>query len=94
MNKIELTESIAKIGKMGKAEAASALESVFEAITKGLKAGKDVRVTGFGTFSVAARSARKGRNPQTGAVVSIAASKAARFKAGKALKEALNAKKR
>ncbi len=70
--------------------AADAADAVFAYISKELAAGGKVQIPGFGTFSVSFRAARKGRNPQTGAEIDIAASKGAKFKAGKALKDAVN----
>ena len=69
---------------------AEAVDGVFELITESLKSGEEVRVTGFGVFVVSARAGGKGRNPQTGEEITIKASKAARFRAGKPLKDALN----
>ena len=66
------------------------VDATIEAITEALKAGDDVRLTGFGTFAVSKRAAREGRNPRTGKPVAIQASNSARFTAGKALKDALN----
>jgi DNA-binding protein HU-beta len=73
-----------------KKQAAEAFDAIFEAITQNLKAGERVTLPGFGSFSVSERAARKGRNPATGAEIHIPASKNARFKAGKDLKESLN----
>ena len=75
---------------MSKADAAKAVEGVFEAITSELQSGGEVRVVGFGTFSVANRKATTGRNPRTGESIQIPASKQPKFKAGKGLKEAVN----
>ncbi len=87
MTKADLIEKVAKDTKVSKAEAARMLNSVFDNVTSALSRGDSVTLVGFGTFSVSRRAARKGRNPQTGAVINIAASKVPRFKAGKALKE-------
>ena len=90
MNKLELVEHIAGHADLSKASAAMALEAVVEGITKALKKGDEVRLVGFGTFSVRKRAAGKGRNPSTGKEIKIAASKNAKFKAGAALKASLN----
>ncbi len=90
MNKNELIAAVAASSGLSSAEAAKATESVFGAITQALQRGDEVRLIGFGSFSVANRSARQGRNPQTGATIQIAAVKQPKFKAGKALKSALN----
>ncbi len=90
MNKSELIAAVAASSGLSSAEAAKATESVLGAITQALQRGDEVRLTGFGSFSVANRAARQGRNPQTGATMQIAASKQAKFKAGKTLKSALN----
>ncbi len=90
MNKTELVNAVAEAG-MTKADAAKAVEGVFEAITDALKSGDDVRLVGFGTFNVAERKASTGRNPRTGEEIQIPASKLAKFKPGKGLKDAVNA---
>ena len=90
MKKADLVEAIAKQTGLTKADANRALEATFEVITKALKKGERVPVAGFGTFNVSKRKAREGRNPQTGATVKIPARKAVSFKAGTALKEAVN----
>ncbi|KRT54513.1 HU family DNA-binding protein [endosymbiont of Ridgeia piscesae] len=90
MNKTELIESIADAADISKAAAGRALEGMVEAITETLKSGDQVSLVGFGTFSVKERAARQGRNPQTGETIQIAASKTPSFKAGKALKDAVN----
>jgi DNA-binding protein HU-beta len=82
MNKAELVEAIATEAKLTKADAQRALEAFVSATTKALKKGDRVALVGFGSFSVAKRSARKGRNPQTGKVINIAAKKVVKFKAG------------
>lgn len=92
MNKSELVAKVAELSELKKAEADKAVKAVFEAIAEELKAGKKVQVIGFGTFETRERAARQGRNPQTGAAIKIKASKAPAFKAGKALKVAVNAK--
>lgn len=86
MNKEELILEIAKV-TCTKTEAGKALDAVMEAVKKALKKGDRVTLAGFGTFSVAKRSARNGRNPQTGALIKIAARKVPKFTAGKALKD-------
>ena len=90
MKKVELVEAIAEKAGLTKADAGRALDATFAAITEALVKGDKISLVGFGTFSVSERAARIGRNPQTGAEVKIAARKAAAFKAGSALKEALN----
>jgi DNA-binding protein HU-beta len=94
MNKMELVESIAGEAELSKAAAAKALDAVVESITKALQKGDEVHLVGFGTFSVRARAAGKGRNPATGEAIKIPASKNARFKAGATLKASLNKKKK
>ena len=89
MNKTEFVEAIAKTAGLTKADAARAVEAVIEVVTKALKKGEAVQITGFGTFAVAKRAARKGRNPATGKEIKIAASKAPKFKAGAVLKKAV-----
>jgi len=90
MNKGELINEIAKKTKSSKAEAQRALEAAFETIRGSLKKGQSVSVVGFGTFKVSKRSAREGRNPKTGETIKIAARKVPTFKAGSALKSAVN----
>ena len=90
MNKSELVEAVARITNLSKSEANRAADAVFDAITKALKKGQKVALAGFGTFQVRSRKARKGRNPKTGAAISIKARKAPGFKAGKGLKDAVN----
>lgn len=90
MNKSELIDAIADDADLSKADAARAADAFVDAITTALKGGDQVTLVGFGTFSVKERAARSGRNPQTGATIQIAASKSAVFKAGKALKDAVN----
>jgi len=85
MNKAELVSKIADDAGLSKAQANSALDSFTAAVTKALKSGDKVTLVGFGTFTVSKRSARTGRNPQTGATIKIKAKKVARFKAGKEL---------
>ncbi|RLA07346.1 MAG: DNA-binding protein HU [Gammaproteobacteria bacterium] len=90
MNKSELIDLIAADADLPKAAAARALDSAINGITQTLGNGDAVTLVGFGTFSVGSRSARTGRNPQTGATIQIKASKTPKFKAGKALKDAVN----
>ena len=90
MNKIDLIDAIASSAELNKKQAKAALEATLEAITYSLKAGDTVLLIGFGTFKVNSRSARTGRNPQTGAEIKIAASKVPAFVSGKALKDAVN----
>jgi DNA-binding protein HU-beta len=90
MNKTELVEAMAKKAGLTKKDAEAALKAFTETVTGALKKGDKVQLVGFGTFEVSKRAAREGRNPQTGAVMKIKASKAPKFKAGKALKDAVN----
>lgn len=90
MNKRELVDAIAEQAGLSDADAGKALEAAFGSIAAALAAGDKVTVPGFGTFEVRERSARTGRNPQTGATLEIPASKAAGFKPAAALKKALN----
>lgn len=94
MNKTELVEAIAKQANISKTAADGAVKAFVDVVTKELKKGEKVTLIGFGTFEVSKRAARKGRNPQTGAEIKIKASKAPRFKAGKALKDAVNGTKK
>jgi DNA-binding protein HU-beta len=87
MTKAELVAKMAKDAKLSKAAAGRALNGAIEGITKALKKGDSVTLVGFGTFSVSKRKARKGRNPQTGKEIKIAARKVAKFKAGSELKK-------
>ena len=91
MNKAELVEAVQKAlgGETSKRAAQDAVDSVLEAIAKGVKKDKVVQLIGFGTFKVAARNARKGRNPKTGEQITIKASKSVRFSASSALKGSL-----
>lgn len=89
MNKSELINAVAESAGLSKKDATSAVEAVFETIQTTLGEGDKVQVIGFGTFEVRERAARKGRNPQTGKEIDIAASKVPAFKAGKALKDAV-----
>jgi len=90
MNKGELIEKIAKDSGLSKVQAGAALDSVIDGVTSTLKKGGKVTLVGFGTFSVSSRKARTGRNPQTGAVLKIAARKVSKFSAGAELKKAVN----
>jgi DNA-binding protein HU-beta len=90
MNQAELIAEVAERAGLTKADAGKALEALIGSITDVLKQGDEVRIAGFGTFGVSERGERQGRNPQTGAPITIAASRAARFTAGKAVKDALN----
>ena len=90
MNKTELITSVAENAEISKKDAEKAVKAVFDVITEALKNDDKVQVVGFGTFEVSERAAREGRNPQTGETMMIGASKAPKFKAGKALKDALN----
>ncbi|MAX28190.1 MAG: DNA-binding protein HU [Thiotrichales bacterium] len=90
MNKADLIDAVAQDTDMSKASATRAVDSVIDNITGSLKSGDQVTLVGFGTFMVRDRAARSGRNPQTGETIQIKASKAPAFKAGKALKDAVN----
>ena len=90
MNKAELIDEIAGAADITKADAGRALDAMVAAITKAMKHGDTVSLVGFGSFVVKERAARQGRNPQTGAIIDIAAAKIPSFKAGKALKDAVN----
>lgn len=89
MNKSDLVEKMAEAADISKSAAARALDGLTDAVAVALKNGESVSVIGFGTFTVKERAARAGRNPQTGASIEIAASKTPAFKAGKALKDAI-----
>ncbi|MDB5505667.1 MAG: family DNA-binding protein [Devosia sp.] len=90
MNKNDLVGVVADKAKLTKVEATDAVDAMFDAITEALKGGDDIRLVGFGTFSVSQRKASTGRNPATGAPIEIAASNQAKFKPGKGLKDAIN----
>ncbi len=90
MNKNDLISAVAETSGLSKSDASNAVESVFNAITKSLSGGEEVRLIGFGTFSVAKRKASTGRNPRTGEPMTIKASNQPKFKAGKGLKDAVN----
>lgn len=90
MNKNDLSAAVAASTGTSKSDAASIIDSVFDTIAGALKSGDSVQLVGFGSFSVADRAAREGRNPRTGETIQIAASKQPKFKPGKGLKDALN----
>ncbi|WP_345907888.1 HU family DNA-binding protein [Sphingomonas sp. UBA4815] len=90
MTKADLVNAIAEQAGLSKADAEKALKAFTGAVTQALKADEKVSLVGFGTFSVGQRAARTGKNPQTGAKIKIAAAKSPKFKAGKALKDAVN----
>lgn len=90
MNKAELIDAVSTKTGLQKAEATRAVDAVFDALTGALKAGDAVSLLGFGTFVVKARAARTGRNPRTNEPIEIPATKVPGFKAGKALKDAVN----
>lgn len=90
MNKTDLINKVADASEISKKDATKAVDSVFESISDALKEGDKVQLIGFGNFEVRERSARKGRNPQTGDEIEIPASKAPTFKPGKALKDSVN----
>ncbi len=90
MNKNDLIGAVAETSGLSKSQASSAVESVFDSISSALKKGEEVRLVGFGTFSVARRKASTGRNPRTGEPMKIKASNHPKFKAGKGLKDSVN----
>lgn len=90
MNKNDIGAAVAVSTGLTNAQGVSAVDAVFEAITSALKAGEDVRVPGFGVFTVTDRAERQGRNPQTGEAMTIAASRHPKLKVAKGLKDALN----
>jgi len=90
MNKNDVIAAVADKTGMSKAQAGQAVDSTFDVITDALKAGDEVKIIGFGNFSVAHRAASMGRNPRTGEAIQIAASKTPKFKAGKGLKDSVN----
>lgn len=90
MNKTELVAAIADKAEISKKDSEKALKAFVDVVTEELKKGEKVQLVGFGTFEVSERAAREGRNPQTGETMQIAASKSPKFKAGKALKDAIN----
>jgi DNA-binding protein HU-beta len=90
MNKSDLIEAMADAADISKAAAGKALDGMVDAVVSALKKGEPVSLVGFGTFAVRERAARSGRNPKTGETITIAASRVPGFKAGKALKDAVN----
>ena len=90
MNKTEMIETVSKSADISKAAAGRAVEAMVIAVRGSLKKGQMVTIVGFGTFYVGKRAARSGRNPRTGAAIKIKAAKVPKFRAGKALKDALN----
>ena len=90
MTKAEFVEAIAKKAEISKKDAEAAVKAYTEVVTEALKKGDKITLVGFGTYEVGTRSARTGRNPQTGETIKIKAAKTPKFKAGKALKDALN----
>ena len=90
MNKTKLAAAIAENAELSKKRAEAALKAFEDVVAEELKKGEKIQMVGFGTFEVSERAAREGRNPQTGETMTIAASKAPKFKAGKALKDMLN----
>ena len=91
MNKTELIAAVAEKAEISKKDAEKVLKAFTDVVTEALTEGEKVQLVGFGTFEVSERAAREGRNPQTGETMTIAASKAPKFKAGKALKDLINA---
>ena len=91
MNRTDLVNSVAEKASLTKKDADAAVAAVLASVTDALKAGDKVQLVGFGTFEVRARAAKQGRNPRTGATMTIPASKVPAFKAGKGLKDAVNA---
>jgi DNA-binding protein HU-beta len=89
MNTLELIQHVATASKLSKTDSERAVKSVFDGITQALKKGASARFVGFGTFMVSQRNARVGRNPRTGTPIKISASRAAKFRAGKELKDAV-----
>ena len=90
MNKNDLIAAVASSAGLSKADSAKAVDGVFDSITSSLTSGTEVRLVGFGTFSVSRRAATTGRNPRTGEAIKIPASNQPKFKAGKGLKTAVN----
>ncbi len=91
MNKTELVAAIAEKTELSKKDSEKALKAFIDVVTEELVKGEKIQLVGFGTFEVSERAAREGRNPQTGETMKIAASKSPKFKAGKALKDVINA---
>ena len=90
MNRVELVAAMADKAGLAKKDAEKALKAFTDVVAEELKKGEKIQLVGFGTFEVSERAAREGRNPKTGETMTIAASKAPKFKAGKALKDAIN----
>ena len=90
MNKAELVAAVAEKAEISKKDAEAAVKAFTDVVAEELKKGEKIQLVGFGTFEVSERAAREGRNPQTGETMTIAACKAPKFKAGKALKDAIN----
>ena len=90
MNRTELVAAMAEATELSKKDAEAALKAFIDVVTAEMKKGEKVQLVGFGTFEVSERAAREGRNPQNGETMTIAASKSPKFKAGKALKDAVN----
>jgi DNA-binding protein HU-beta len=90
MNKADFIGAVATAGELSKADASRAVDAVIEVVKASLKQGDSISLVGFGTFEVRERAARQGRNPRTGDTIEIKASKIPSFKAGKALKDAVN----
>ena len=90
MNKAELVAAMAERAELSKKDAEAALKAFTDVVAEELKKGEKIQLVGFGTFEVSERAAREGRNPQTGATMTIPASKSPKFKAGKALKDVIN----
>lgn len=90
MNKSELVDAVSDAAQLSKADAGRAVDAFISSVATALKGGDSVTIVGFGTFQVRERAARSGRNPKTGDTITIAASKNPAFKAGKALKDAVN----
>ena len=90
MNKTEFIAAVAEKAEISQKDSQKALKAFVDVVAEQLKAGDKVQLVGFGTFEVSERAAREGRNPQTGETMTIAACKAPKFKAGKALKDAIN----
>jgi DNA-binding protein HU-beta len=90
VNKNDLVAAVADSAGLSKADSAKAVDSVFDCIASSLKSGDEVRLVGFGTFSVVRRAASEGRNPRTGETIQIPASNQPKFKAGKGLKDSVN----
>ena len=90
MNKTELTNAVAARSNLSKSDAGEAVDTVFQSIESALADGESVSLIGFGAFSISDRAARTGRNPRTGETIQIAAAKVVKFKAGKALRDAVD----